>query len=62
MYDKFVVAYVTENMDLYTEQYDTHEEALAFVESNNDKAIIIRIEHLNELGAKATTIVVEDHT
>jgi len=56
--NRYVVVHVTENSDLYHETYVDLEEALAFVDSIDDKALLIKIES----DGVTPRVEVEDHT
>ncbi len=58
----YVVVRTTENSDLYTETFDTYEAALAFVESLEDKCVIVKVENYRDAEGIAASVTVEDHT
>jgi hypothetical protein len=60
--DTYVVAYVTENTDLYHETFYTYDEAKAFVDDREDKCLIVKIENVCDAGIVPASITVEDHT
>jgi hypothetical protein len=51
---KYIVAYTTENSDLYTEDFESRSRALYFISHTEDKCILI--------GPVPNATEVEDHT
>ena len=49
----YIVVYLTDNSDLYYEEFDWHKDALKFIEDTENKCILIQSESLMR---------VEDHT
>lgn len=61
-YSRYIVIQLDESSDLHDFEFDDYEEALAFVESDNNKAYIVRVEDICDAGIVATKIVAESHT
>lgn len=56
---KIIVPYVTENNDLYFEEFNDEDDALQFIEQTEDKCLMIVVKSLDTCEFE---IIIENHT